>query len=181
MDTVIASYSAGEGDEALAKLRVRLNSATPAALDAAALVLRQYLSAELSMPGTGRFYPKYRQGGSGDASKRRGFNSKLRKAVGKANAAGGTSGIAKAQILRMHRASLPNTPPAADTGNLKRSLFVERTGPLSRSIGVAALYALPLEFGTARVLPRPFMRPAVKKALAAMRDAFGKALAVRRG
>lgn len=65
---------------------------------------------------------------------------------------------------RKHVASAPGESPAVDTGNLKNSLFEEKTGQTSAIAGVGAEYGIHLEFGTTHIAPRPFMRPAAIKA-----------------
>lgn len=62
-----------------------------------------------------------------------------------------------------HIASLPGEPPNADTHNLDLSIDV-RVNPSRLSVQVVARahYAAALEFGTSRILPRPFMRPALQ-------------------
>src|SRR3974390_2892724 len=63
---------------------------------------------------------------------------------------------------RRHQASSPREPPAPDTGRLIGSI----TTPfdpvnLTGRVVVGAKYGLYLEFGTQRMQPRPFMRPAL--------------------
>lgn len=69
---------------------------------------------------------------------------------------------------RFHRASAPGEAPAIDTATLVNSFFTKKVGPLVRVIGVGAEYAAALEFGTERIAPRPFLRPALN----AVRDFF---------
>lgn len=62
----------------------------------------------------------------------------------------------------LHRASAPGEPPAPDTGHLRRSLRTEYDRELLAGTVIAgAVYAQALEFGTPRIEPRPFMRPAL--------------------
>lgn len=66
----------------------------------------------------------------------------------------------------LHRASAPGESPANDTGRLANSI----NGEVSKSAMEATVkagggivkYARMLEFGTIRIAPRPFMRPAVE-------------------
>lgn len=79
-----------------------------------------------------------------------------------------------------HVPSRPGEPPNEDTGDLRRSIKVVQTGPLSVRVvagGDGAPYAPFLEFGTSRMLARPFMGPAARKrkdeAVAIVRRAVG--------
>lgn len=63
-----------------------------------------------------------------------------------------------------HIPSAPGQPPNADTHNLDLSIDVR----LNRASGTVyviarAHYAAALEFGTSRIEPRPFMRPALQR------------------
>jgi HK97 gp10 family phage protein len=61
-----------------------------------------------------------------------------------------------------HRASAPGQPPASDTGRLVSSFLSEPgSEPLSYDVRANAMYAGFLEFGTSRMAPRPFLRPAL--------------------
>lgn len=61
-----------------------------------------------------------------------------------------------------HRASAPGEPPAPDTGRLRQSLRTEYNRELLMGTAIASTaYAESLEFGTSRIAPRPFMRPAL--------------------
>jgi len=66
-----------------------------------------------------------------------------------------------------HQASAPGQAPATDTGTLASSIYFEN-GRLSATIGSRLAYAYYLEFGTARIAPRPSWAPATLAA----RDAF---------
>ena len=65
---------------------------------------------------------------------------------------------------RTHKASAPGQPPASDTGflvsNIKR--FIDGDG-LGGEVRSRAFYSKFLEFGTSKMLPRPFMFPALEK------------------
>lgn len=63
-----------------------------------------------------------------------------------------------------HIPSLPGEPPNADTHNLDLSIDV-RINPSGKSVTVVARahYSAALELGTSRILPRPFMRPALQR------------------
>lgn len=81
-----------------------------------------------------------------------------------------------------HRASAPGRPPARKYGGLARSINWRYNGVIGRLMagGPSAIvyssseYAPHLEYGTVHMAPRPFMRPAARKAKrvleAAMRD-----------
>ena len=59
--------------------------------------------------------------------------------------------------------SAPGEPPARVTGELLDSVayeVLETEKGLSVTVGTAAPYALALEYGTRRMAPRPFLRPA---------------------
>lgn len=63
-----------------------------------------------------------------------------------------------------HQASAPGEAPAADTGRLHQSITSVQTfnGPerFVNETGANAPYAIPLELGTSKMAPRPFMQPA---------------------
>jgi len=63
---------------------------------------------------------------------------------------------------RKHQASAPGEPPASDTGRLIGSLTTSYDPVnLTGKVVVGAQYGLYLEFGTQRMEPRPFLRPAL--------------------
>jgi HK97 gp10 family phage protein len=68
---------------------------------------------------------------------------------------------------RTHQASAPGQPPAQDLGFLSNSIRAE-AGPHQSSVDLVASapYAVHLEYGTRKMAPRPFMRPAGDKAAA---------------
>lgn len=64
-----------------------------------------------------------------------------------------------------HKASAPGEPPATDTGHLVNSITTKyNPSELSGQVIVGAGYGPYLEFGTATMEPRPFLRPALEKA-----------------
>lgn len=74
-----------------------------------------------------------------------------------------------------HQASRPGEPPAPDTGTLRNSIRTIDTSNAKRirvRVGTAVKYAPWLEFGTRRMAPRPFMRPAMMMARAGMKRAM---------
>lgn len=61
-----------------------------------------------------------------------------------------------------HQASAPGEPPASDTGRLVASIRTDYdTSELVGRVTASTEYAAALEYGTARMAPRPFMRPAL--------------------
>lgn len=98
----------------------------------------------------------------------------------------------------IHRASVEGQPPAPDTSRLKASISVNWTnsglpfakvkkpakeddgvsmppsenGKFTGRVGTNVEYALPLEFGTVKMGPRPFLRPAFEKNISKIRALF---------
>ena len=64
---------------------------------------------------------------------------------------------------RTHRASAPGQAPASDTGNLVSQIRVRQKNPDEVVVESNALYSSFLEFGTSKMLPRPFLFPATEK------------------
>jgi HK97 gp10 family phage protein len=81
-----------------------------------------------------------------------------------------------------HQASAPGEPPASDTGAL-----VQRSGTeydqanLVGTVTFHSKYAAALEFGTERIEPRPFARPALAMNREAIQDAIGRRIAAVTG
>jgi HK97 gp10 family phage protein len=75
-----------------------------------------------------------------------------------------------------HVASKPGEAPNADTHRLDRSIETTRIAPLRVKVTANSGYAAALEFGTSKVAPRPFMRPARDKKKDEARDLVAKAL-----
>jgi hypothetical protein len=67
-----------------------------------------------------------------------------------------------------HQASAPGEAPAIDTGFLQNSIVPDTSNPLKGILTIGAEYAALLEEGSpgGRLLPRPFVRPAIRDALA---------------
>lgn len=66
------------------------------------------------------------------------------------------------KLYGSHQASAPGEPPASDTGGLVSSIRWEFTGSkLAIRVIAGTEYAAFLEFGTSRMLPRPFLRRAI--------------------
>jgi HK97 gp10 family phage protein len=59
-----------------------------------------------------------------------------------------------------HVPSAPGEPPNRDTGTLQAHLETTNPRPLVAEVRSEAEYAAALEFGTSRMAPRPYMRPA---------------------
>ena len=78
----------------------------------------------------------------------------------------------KGKASRLHQASAPGEAPATDTGALVNSAYTKKVADADYETGFTVEYAAPLEFGTARMAPRPYLRPAVE----AVRDAFIRAI-----
>ena len=64
---------------------------------------------------------------------------------------------------RTHKASAPGQAPASDTGNLVSNIRSISDGK-NTLVESRASYSKFLEFGTSKLLPRPFMFPASEKA-----------------
>ena len=99
---------------------------------------------------------------------------------------GGKSGIVYQRYSpkRTHRSSAPGEPPASDTGylvnNIKRKMDMDKLGGEVRS---RANYSKYLEYGTSKMMPRPFMFPALEKHRGKIKTRINRAVAVanRRG
>lgn len=65
---------------------------------------------------------------------------------------------------RIHTASAPGEAPATDTGFLASNIYkdIEDNG-MTGIVESRAPYSAALEFGTSKILPRPFMQPALEK------------------
>lgn len=77
--------------------------------------------------------------------------------------------VARANLLittgavtgKFHEPSLPGEPPNNNWGTLRNNIEKEKPKPLVRDISSNAPYAAGLELGTSKMLPRPYMRPAL--------------------
>jgi len=67
------------------------------------------------------------------------------------------------EIYDRHIASAPGDPPAVDSGRLRQSIVALKVDQFRWRVGTNVEYALYLEFGTRRMAPRPFLRPAAEK------------------
>lgn len=82
---------------------------------------------------------------------------------------------------RIHQASAPGEHPANDTGFLIASIATETDeNALKGSVNIGAEYGKFLEYGTVKMAPRPFARPALMakkdEITADIADEIGKAL-----
>ena len=64
---------------------------------------------------------------------------------------------------RTHRASAPGQAPASDTGNLVRNIVVKQENPDLVKVESNATYSSFFEFGTSKMLARPFLFPATER------------------
>ena len=62
-----------------------------------------------------------------------------------------------------HVVSKPGEAPNADSHVLDRRIETNNTGRLEVTVSANAEYSVPLEFGTSKMAPRPFLRPARDK------------------
>lgn len=70
-----------------------------------------------------------------------------------------------------HTASAPGNPPNTDTGNLVANITVQKiTGGFDVGSRSGAPYGAALEFGTSKMMPRPWLRPAAEKGIKAALD-----------
>jgi len=75
-----------------------------------------------------------------------------------------------------HQASAAGEAPAVDTGNLIGSINIKVQGVRLRAFVFTPVeYGLYLEFGTAAIAPRPWLRPALAKAEEKYRESIQKA------
>ena len=75
-----------------------------------------------------------------------------------------------------HHPSVAGNPPAVDTGTLRRSITYnvnekEKYGRVGSTIK-SPPYGLYLEYGTSRMKPRPWLRPALEKSLPEIKQIF---------
>ena len=82
------------------------------------------------------------------------------------------------RIYGKHQASAPGEYPKSLTGQLVASLFkrVSSSTALTAEVGTGLDYGKFLEFGTSRMLPRPWLRPSFLQVLPAARNAVYAAM-----
>jgi len=73
-----------------------------------------------------------------------------------------------------HHPSVAGNPPAVDTGTLRRSITYrvdekEKTGYVGSTI-MNPPYGAYLEYGTSRMKPRPWLRPALERSLPQIKE-----------
>jgi HK97 gp10 family phage protein len=67
------------------------------------------------------------------------------------------------RVYGRHKASGPGEPPAPDTGNLIRNIQTSVDAQkLTGNVNFGTGYSRALEYGTFKMAPRPFARPAVE-------------------
>ena len=82
-----------------------------------------------------------------------------------------------------HHPSLPDNPPAPDTGNLRESIRYEVHDEKREVYGIVGStqkdpdYATYTEYGTEKMAPRPWLRPAMRKNNNFIRKSIAKAVA----
>lgn len=83
---------------------------------------------------------------------------------------------------KIHHPSLPENPPAPDTGNLRQSIRYEVNNEYNRVVGIVGStqknpdYAFWLEWGTSKMAPRPWLRPAMRKNNQFIKNTIAKAV-----
>ena len=77
-----------------------------------------------------------------------------------------------------HVPSLPGLPPNEDTGTLRRNIETRVGGPNLVVVESLAPYSAFLEFGTSRLSPRPYMRPAAEKTRPEITKLVGRAISL---
>jgi HK97 gp10 family phage protein len=81
-----------------------------------------------------------------------------------------------------HHPSLPNNPPAPDTGNLRDSINYEIKNSDKTVYGLIGStqknpdYAVYTEYGTSKMAPRPWLRPAMQRNNDWIRSTLAKAI-----
>jgi len=83
------------------------------------------------------------------------------------------------RIYGRHQASAPGEAPASDTGTLLNSISgTAKMGPNGPEgvIEARAPYAAYLEYGTRKMLPRPYLTPAIERNRQRFTEALRKAL-----
>lgn len=81
-----------------------------------------------------------------------------------------------------HHPSLPGNPPAVDTGTLRRSVTYqvdenELVGYVGSNLKNPP-YGAYLEFGTSRMKPRPWLKPATEKSMEKIKEIMAGAVKV---
>lgn len=74
-----------------------------------------------------------------------------------------------------HIAAAPGNAPNTDTGKLVASIAVEKEKEANYLVGSNLEYASFLEFGTSKMLPRPWLEPAMRKNIGELNKNISKA------
>lgn len=90
--------------------------------------------------------------------------------------------VSKTYGKKGHHPSLPGNPPAVDTGALRRSITYEvDENKLVGYVGSTIKdppYGLYLEYGTSKMKPRPWLKPATEKSMEKIREIMAGAVKV---
>lgn len=153
------------------------------------VIVQREIVLMLSRPGSGRYYARNKVArsmagrfGELDAGKVMLLQQRDAARVARAALRGRKAMPRNLRGVGVHRASAPGEPPAVDTGLLRGSIQIDPSG-LSQSmptirVGTNLVYARPLEYGTFRMAPRPYMRPALKRARELVLSMFRQFLSV---
>ena len=77
-----------------------------------------------------------------------------------------------------HQASAAGEAPMSDTGALAGSVYHQKEGPLTATVGSRMDYAAYLEFGTISMNPRPIWQPTILDEQPRFRNRVAKAVGV---
>jgi hypothetical protein len=173
------SEMVGDLNRAIDRVAVGIRGRIPVAVDNASALLEGAIKEELSTPGTGRVYVSRAVRARVDkrtGRKTRGLSRDAKALLGGAQGPISPFGAGK----KLHRASSPGDPPAADIGELRRSVGRKPVGPDEVEVGpqTRGKVAAALELGTNRagrggltkIAPRPFMAPALARVRSKMDD-----------
>ena len=78
--------------------------------------------------------------------------------------------------LKNHVAAAPGESPNVDNGKLIESIAVEKSADMTYFVGSELKYAKYLEFGTSKMLARPWLQPAIRANRNALIDNIEKAV-----
>jgi HK97 gp10 family phage protein len=102
----------------------------------------------------------------------------IKNSFGDSGVTGTRSGATQSQ--RAANRSEPWGPPNVDSGHLRKNTGWDRHGNMRRRIGTgigdkeSVGYAMWLEFGTRKMQPRPFLRPALSRNADKLRKMIGR-------
>lgn len=156
----------------LSRLTPQITARVEAVVAETALAAEAGIKTSMAEPKTGRTYRigdatrRLRQGERAGVTVTQRFGrTEMRTAEGLRvvpNAAGTGSNVVIG--ARIHRASAPGESPAIDTGALVNSIQSRQLAPMRWAVAAGTEYAAYLEYGTSRMAPRPYMRPALEAA-----------------